>query len=174
MGGWVAGSSRKCTGFFCMSSAATFYTPPQMKPAVPATTTSGTPINQTRLRGVGCMYVLPSEPDSNAGHDPGGVDGPGPCATLVRRSAVGTLPDDADIGSELPMELGAQAETGFDLAQSAADSNRRIVLAPGFALDEPLADQPVGEQHFVFGFRSEEHTSELQSLMRISYAAFCL
>src|SRR3546814_1686395 len=25
-----------------------------------------------------------------------------------------------------------------------------------------------------FNFRSEEHTSELQSLMRISYAAFCL
>src|SRR3546814_6584638 len=25
----------------------------------------------------------------------------------------------------------------------------------------------------VFGFRSEEHTSELQSLMRISYAVFC-
>src|SRR3546814_3927147 len=24
-----------------------------------------------------------------------------------------------------------------------------------------------------FGFRSEEHTSELQSLMRISYAVFC-
>src|SRR3546814_5344104 len=26
----------------------------------------------------------------------------------------------------------------------------------------------------VFGCRSEEHTSELQSLMRISYAVFCL
>src|SRR3546814_4356593 len=26
----------------------------------------------------------------------------------------------------------------------------------------------------VEGFRSEEHTSELQSLMRISYAVFCL
>src|SRR3546814_9922124 len=26
----------------------------------------------------------------------------------------------------------------------------------------------------VFGARSEEHTSELQSLMRISYAVFCL
>src|SRR3546814_1688184 len=104
-------SSRKCTGFVCISSAATLYTPPQMKPAVPATTTSGTPINQTRLRVFGCMYVLPSEPDSNAGHDPGVVDVPGPCATLVRRSAVG---------------------------------------------------------------RSEEHTSELQSLMRISYAVFCL
>src|SRR3546814_10176651 len=30
-------------------------------------------------------------------------------------------------------------------------------------------------RHFViFGRRSEEHTSELQSLMRISYAVFCL
>src|SRR3546814_4111811 len=27
---------------------------------------------------------------------------------------------------------------------------------------------------FFFDFRSEEHTSELQSLMRISYAVFCL
>src|SRR3546814_5033448 len=27
---------------------------------------------------------------------------------------------------------------------------------------------------YVFGVRSEEHTSELQSLMRISYAVFCL
>src|SRR3546814_4474118 len=26
----------------------------------------------------------------------------------------------------------------------------------------------------IFGLRSEEHTSELQSLMRISYAVFCL
>src|SRR3546814_5941314 len=29
-------------------------------------------------------------------------------------------------------------------------------------------------QRQVFRFRSEEHTSELQSLMRISYAVFCL
>src|SRR3546814_7621057 len=28
--------------------------------------------------------------------------------------------------------------------------------------------------HIVTAFRSEEHTSELQSLMRISYAVFCL
>src|SRR3546814_9484006 len=34
-------------------------------------------------------------------------------------------------------------------------------------LDEPKLD--VGAEH-----RSEEHTSELQSLMRISYAVFCL
>src|SRR3546814_10531184 len=29
-------------------------------------------------------------------------------------------------------------------------------------------------QHAIFRTRSEEHTSELQSLMRISYAVFCL
>src|SRR3546814_4272987 len=29
-------------------------------------------------------------------------------------------------------------------------------------------------RHQARGFRSEEHTSELQSLMRISYAVFCL
>src|SRR3546814_6383396 len=35
----------------------------------------------------------------------------------------------------------------------------------------PLADRPTaGAEHF----RSEEHTSELQSLMRNSYAVYCL
>src|SRR3546814_3028994 len=34
------------------------------------------------------------------------------------------------------------------------------------------ADQITGVQHPIH--RSEEHTSELQSLMRISYAVFCL
>src|SRR3546814_1148200 len=29
-------------------------------------------------------------------------------------------------------------------------------------------------KEYTFGVRSEEHTSELQSLMRISYAVFCL
>src|SRR3546814_9010200 len=37
------------------------------------------------------------------------------------------------------------------------------------AQDLDLAHAPIGAQH-----RSEEHTSELQSLMRISYAVFCL
>src|SRR3546814_5333348 len=32
----------------------------------------------------------------------------------------------------------------------------------------------VGAVAVLFLFRSEEHTSELQSLMRISYAVFCL
>src|SRR3546814_8768151 len=33
---------------------------------------------------------------------------------------------------------------------------------------------PVASGGLQYGFRSEEHTSELQSLMRISYAVFCL
>src|SRR3546814_4698403 len=32
----------------------------------------------------------------------------------------------------------------------------------------------VRRRRLTWGFRSEEHTSELQSLMRISYAVFCL
>src|SRR3546814_4760266 len=43
---------------------------------------------------------------------------------------------------------------------------------------EAAARAHVGAQHPAFGRaaeqRSEEHTSELQSLMRISYAVFCL
>src|SRR3546814_3969139 len=44
------------------------------------------------------------------------------------------------------------------------------------ALADALADAVRGDRVLVFGsfHRSEEHTSELQSLMRISYAVFCL
>src|SRR3546814_6887245 len=40
----------------------------------------------------------------------------------------------------------------------------------------PVIDGPdcSGPSGYRSGFRSEEHTSELQSLMRISYAVFCL
>src|SRR3546814_10470115 len=42
-------------------------------------------------------------------------------------------------------------------------------------LDEPLSQRLDGKIHVALrGSRSEEHTSELQSLMRISYAVFCL
>src|SRR3546814_10489207 len=37
-----------------------------------------------------------------------------------------------------------------------------------------VGDGQVGERAVADAFRSEEHTSELQSLMRISYAVFCL
>src|SRR3546814_7066958 len=66
---------------------------------------------------------------------------------------------------------------------------RRNVAAPDLRLEAVLAHQPpdflmVDDDALVpergphaavsVGLRSEEHTSELQSLMRISYAVFCL
>src|SRR3546814_8492692 len=42
------------------------------------------------------------------------------------------------------------------------------------ALPPPVLEQIVAKTDGVPLFRSEEHTSELQSLMRISYAVFCL
>src|SRR3546814_5561263 len=40
--------------------------------------------------------------------------------------------------------------------------------------DERGRGDLAGHQRLLQSFRSEEHTSELQSLMRISYAVFCL
>src|SRR3546814_7865604 len=45
-----------------------------------------------------------------------------------------------------------------------------LVIAEG---GNPIARSPCGQSNGGSG-RSEEHTSELQSLMRISYAVFCL
>src|SRR3546814_8842801 len=46
-----------------------------------------------------------------------------------------------------------------------------LSLAVFYAIGLTLAGLEFG---LVVGLRSEEHTSELQSLMRISYAVFCL
>src|SRR3546814_3934527 len=65
-------------------------------------------------------------------------------------------------------------------AASPLDGSRRLVVKIGSAL---LVDDDSGHirrswldalMDDVAGLRSEEHTSELQSLMRISYAVFCL
>src|SRR3546814_5561034 len=60
---------------------------------------------------------------------------------------------------------------GYDC--SSADQ-RRYAHAEGYA--DPRYDYryPLRELGWTRADRSEEHTSELQSLMRISYAVFCL
>src|SRR3546814_8632015 len=61
--------------------------------------------------------------------------------------------------------LGDRRDTGSDQRQR----RHHVCVGPASA-DlgvEPFAEHGVAE-------RSEEHTSELQSLMRISYAVFCL
>src|SRR3546814_3669299 len=47
-------------------------------------------------------------------------------------------------------------------------------LDAGFVLDEGATYAEVRHQEFGQSVRSEEHTSELQSLMRTSYAVLCL
>src|SRR3546814_5083203 len=50
-----------------------------------------------------------------------------------------------------------------------------LVVNGDIAAHMPIGDRPVGfGTELGIEHRSEEHTSELQSLMRISYAVFCL
>src|SRR3546814_5880653 len=55
---------------------------------------------------------------------------------------------------------------GLGLSEHALDESRTVLDAYGNMSSATLM--------FVLNHRSEEHTSELQSLMRISYAVFCL
>src|SRR3546814_7600753 len=59
-------------------------------------------------------------------------------------------------------------------AQPVAFDPRRHRLRHAAHLGEQVAALDVGEPVHFAEPRSEEHTSELQSLMRISYAVFCL
>src|SRR3546814_4568138 len=49
-----------------------------------------------------------------------------------------------------------------------------VIGKGGIYRRHPLVRTQVGDRFTLAGSRSEEHTSELQSLMRISYAVFCL
>src|SRR3546814_7311335 len=62
------------------------------------------------------------------------------------------------------------AEPGF-ASDLGADANAPVILLPG---TEPAMKAETADLSTDAPVRSEEHTSELQSLMRISYAVFCL
>src|SRR3546814_4790440 len=70
----------------------------------------------------------------------------------------------------LVIELGRQALRQAAGDQGAADAGGTL------GAQRQLFAAAVGEAVHILGdhVRSEEHTSELQSLMRISYAVFCL
>src|SRR3546814_12024749 len=75
----------------------------------------------------------------------------------------------------------AMASSAAILAFTAAAAQSPVDLANPLVGTAPLDDPavignapPPGEPVYSGQTRSEEHTSELQSLMRISYAVFCL
>src|SRR3546814_10547802 len=64
---------------------------------------------------------------------------------------------------------GMNAERILIGAECIGDAKWFIGKASAYAQERSLFGKPIGTNQ-----RSEEHTSELQSLMRISYAVFCL
>src|SRR3546814_6785316 len=71
----------------------------------------------------------------------------------------------------LPVRAGADPQAAP--AAGRADRSRRRDASEGETRMNAQAI-PASEAGYNFAYRSEEHTSELQSLMRISYAVFCL
>src|SRR3546814_1590750 len=62
---------------------------------------------------------------------------------------------------------------GLAVADPLTGTCRDGINRRGLNLNEG-AESVLAYQHACLALRSEEHTSELQSLMRISYAVFCL
>src|SRR3546814_5388741 len=74
--------------------------------------------------------------------------------------------------TNLPPSVRLRHEPGGLLKRIGGIEHARLVQRPADNLKperKPLRIQRAGHRH-----RSEEHTSELQSLMRTSYAVFCL
>src|SRR3546814_1534577 len=90
------------------------------------------------------------------------------------------LPEDAEAGvlaladlraERLPLAIGAPDPARIAAAIGSRPERDRIYAAIGLAAGDVGRAGDVGAGMMP---RSEEHTSELQSLMRISYAVFCL
>src|SRR3546814_4894315 len=108
-----------------------------------------------------------------------------PYTTLFRSQEERWKTDEAAIKAELE-RLGAEyisADAQSSNEKQIADiegliargANALIVLAQDASAIVPAVNRATAEGIPVVGYdRSEEHTSELQSLMRNSYAVFCL
>src|SRR3546814_610199 len=93
-------------------------------------------------------------------------------ATLLAAAGLIRL-GDAETGHDIPLDimLPAPAQGAVGIETLAENASIRHLLA--VIDDSDTSDCVRSERAFLLG-RSEEHTSELQSLMRISYAVFCL
>src|SRR3546814_10434968 len=107
--------------------------------------------------------------DDHAGAAENITDGVHAARFVRLRTALG---DDRQIGIVEPFGDGAGADHAADVRR---DDDQVLVLAtPDFAEQHRAGVDVVDRDIEEALNRSEEHTSELQSLMRISYAVFCL
>src|SRR3546814_7726216 len=89
-----------------------------------------------------------------------------------------------DVTGHLATTEGATSPLARGYAVFGSDGGHKMTGPPlaldgNFALNREALDNWLGDalkktRDVSFAIRSEEHTSELQSLMRISYAVFCL
>src|SRR3546814_5209504 len=113
------------------------------------------------MRRAGPEIITPSEPGADSDQEIPSSHLLVPGTPEICRVAKIALVVHANIGCELGHELVAQAQPQLGSRKAGAYAQFGNVLR--------------GEVQFGCGLeRSEEHTSELQSLMRISYAVFCL
>src|SRR3546814_5320328 len=95
----------------------------------------------------------------------------------VCSSDLGLLRTMYDPRSSLTNDVSEQlkAHFGDKLYDTVIPRNVRLAEAPSHGMPALVYDkQSKGALAYLALARSEEHTSELQSLMRISYAVFCL
>src|SRR3546814_6578045 len=97
-------------------------------------------------------------------------------ARLVReRDNMGAVNLRAEVEArELDEQIVGMQSARSDLVNAIARLRQGIASLNREGRERLLAAFEAVNTHFQELFRSEEHTSELQSLMRISYAVFCL
>src|SRR3546814_2313204 len=96
-----------------------------------------------------------------------------PYTTLFRSGGAGELQGHQEVRRHA--HAGRQAVRQVEYGRlSRAQRQRHMVEAHGEGLVEGDGAAEAHAAHHGEAVRSEEHTSELQSLMRISYAVFCL
>src|SRR3546814_9656289 len=109
-----------------------------------------------------------------------GRDGPWanrPAYDQIVQGLAGVMSVTGDAGS-------APLRTGFPISDTIGGLTASFAIAAALAgrratgegtrIDVSLLEATLAAMGWVVSNRSEEHTSELQSLMRISYAVFCL
>src|SRR3546814_3154087 len=77
-------------------------------------------------------------------------------------------------GDDIDVIHGRYQGGGALLAQVAHQRPQGLARTGRSQVDDAYAGGHIGQVDTGLAGRSEEHTSELQSLMRISYAVFCL